>query len=66
MNLKYQEILGFVQKASLLNPSSLGLAPYAQTADILPSSAGGVKNQIEIFQSGIIDKTVMNEVAGLA
>jgi len=34
MNLKYQEIPGFVQKASLLNPSSLGLAPYAQAEDI--------------------------------
>jgi hypothetical protein len=36
MNLKYQENTGFVQKVSLLNPSSLGLAPYAQTEDILP------------------------------
>jgi hypothetical protein len=38
MNLKYQKITGFVQKDSLLNPSSLGLAPYAQTEDILPDS----------------------------
>jgi hypothetical protein len=38
MNLKYQEITGFVQKTSLLNPSSLGLAPYDQIADILPDS----------------------------
>ena len=36
MNLKYQAIPGFVQKISLLKTSSLGLAPYAQTADILP------------------------------
>ena len=38
INLKYQANPGLVQKTSLLNPSSLGLAPYAQTEDTLPLS----------------------------
>ena len=38
MNLKYQEIIGFVQKTSLLKPPPPSLAPYPQTRDALPLS----------------------------
>ena len=36
INLKYQEITGFVQKTSLLKPPSPRLAPYPQAWDTLP------------------------------